>query len=66
MLSCAEQAVNHPKPTCQHCKQEIQPDQSRWTAHEPVEYWHYTCAEAVGLASGERFRAVIAARSNPR
>jgi hypothetical protein len=50
--------------TCHRCWQIIRPDEPRWAAREPDEFWHYSCAEEAKLTSGERFRAVIATRSN--
>jgi hypothetical protein len=63
-LSFAEPTVNHHGPTCQHCKKEIQQDTPRWSAREPEKFWHYKCAEEAGLAVGDRFKAVVAARSH--
>jgi hypothetical protein len=55
--------VGYLVPICDHCKREILPDVPRWTAREPKEFWHYECAEAAKLTSGEHFKAVILARS---
>jgi hypothetical protein len=55
--------VNYLTPVCYHCKEEIEAAAPRWTAREPGEFWHYKCAETARLTSGERFKAVIAARS---
>jgi len=34
---------------CSGCGLPIEPGEPRWTGHEPLEAWHYTCAEEVDL-----------------
>ena len=57
---------NEGHSACKHCAQPITESEPRWAAREPVKLWHYKCAEAAGLASGDRFKTTIARRSNPR
>ena len=36
---------------CAYCKSEIKPGEPRWTGLEPAEFWHYSCAETVGVTT---------------
>jgi hypothetical protein len=56
-------SVSDLHPICHRCRGIIRPDAPRWSAREPDEFWHYKCAEEAGLASGDRFKAMVAARS---
>jgi hypothetical protein len=47
---------------CEHCARLILPNEARWTAREPREFWHYECAEAEKLTSRGQFKALILAR----
>jgi hypothetical protein len=41
--------VKQELPLCHHCALLIRPGDARWTAREPIEYWHYECAEEAHL-----------------
>jgi hypothetical protein len=44
------EAMDTTRPTfCAHCETEMKSGDQRWSALEPLEYWHYECAEAVGI-----------------
>jgi hypothetical protein len=40
---------------CRHCALLIRPGDARWTAREPIEHWHYACAEEAGLVRSVPF-----------
>jgi hypothetical protein len=50
---------------CQHRKEMILPNQPRWAAREPDEFWHFKCAEAAKLTSGKQCKSVVAVRPHP-
>jgi hypothetical protein len=39
---------NNAAPICRHCELFIRPNEPRWTAREPDEFWHYDCALKAG------------------
>jgi hypothetical protein len=50
--------TEHPA-LCAYCKSEIKPGEPRWTGLEPAEYWHYNCAETVGVTTMSRERPKV-------
>ena len=51
----AEGSVKEEQPLCRHCALLIHPGDARWTAREPIEYWHYACAEEACLVRSVPF-----------
>jgi len=47
--------VKEAQPLCRHCALLIRPGDARWTAREPIEYWHYGCAEEACLVRSVPF-----------
>ena len=45
----AERSVKEEQRLCRHCALLIRPGDARWTTREPIEYWHYVCAEEARL-----------------
>jgi hypothetical protein len=43
------------RPLCRRCALPIYPGDARWTAREPLEYWHYACAEEARLVRSVPF-----------
>lgn len=39
---------------CPYCETKIRDDEQRWSDREPVEGWHYKCADRVGLTAQSR------------
>ena len=37
--------------SCKLCKLDIGVTAGRWTDREPIEHWHYGCAQAAGLTT---------------
>jgi len=43
------------RPLCRRCALPIYPGDARWTAREPLEHWHYACAEEARLVRSVPF-----------
>jgi len=46
--------VEQEQPLCRHCALLPRGD-ARWTGREPIEYWHYACAEEADLTKSFAF-----------
>lgn len=45
-------------PICHHCALPVRAGEPRWAAREPVEVWHYRCAEDAGFTKRQLFFGV--------
>jgi len=47
--------VKEEQLVCRRCALPIYPGDPRWSAREPLEFWHYACAEEANLTRSSPF-----------